>query len=327
MTSKEKILHRVQLGLHGPLIGAQGLGCMGMSEFYGTTDEAESRATLERALELGVTLFDTADMYGIGANEAFLASFVRTHREAVLIATKFGYARTPQNPDDWSIDNRPEFIRAAADRSLKRLGVDVIDLYYMHRRTDAVPLEESIGAMADLVAAGKVRWLGLSAVTAAELRAAHSIHPIAALQSEWSVFTREIEDDVVPAAFELGVTLVPYSPLGRGMLTGQTFTRSLKEGDARKNFPRFASQNEQANRQVVAKVEQAARGLGITPAQLALAWLHTQARKLNAKVVPIPGTRRCSRLEENVAAASIILPDDVTAMLDPLAGAVQGAAV
>ncbi|WP_077960714.1 aldo/keto reductase [Ensifer adhaerens] len=327
MTSKEKILHRVQLGSHGPLIGAQGLGCMGMSEFYGTTDEAESRATLERALELGVSLFDTADMYGIGANEAFLASFVRAHRDAVLIATKFGYARTPQSPDDWSMDNRPEFIRAAADRSLKRLGVDVIDLYYMHRRTDAVPLEDSIGAMADLVAAGKVRWLGLSAVTAVELRAAHAIHPIAALQSEWSVFTRGIEEDVVPAAFELGVTLVPYSPLGRGMLTGQAFAQSLTEGDARRSFPRFASQYHQANMQVVAKVEQAARGLGIAPAQLALAWLHTQGRTLNAKVVPIPGTRRRSRLEENVAAASIVLPDDVMAMLDPLAGAVQGAAV
>lgn len=327
MTSKNNILSRVQLGSNGPMIGAQGLGCMGMSEFYGATDEAESRATLERALELGVTLFDTADMYGVGANETFLAPFVKAHRGEVLIATKFGYTRTLQNPDDWSIDNRPAFIRAAVDRSLQRLGVDVIDLYYMHRRSEAVPLEEAIGAMADLVAAGKVRWLGLSAVTAAELRAAHAIHPIAALQSEWSIFTRAIEEDVVPAASELGVTIVPYSPLGRGMLTGQSFAQSLTEGDARRHFPRFSPENREANVALVARIEQLATGLNITPAQVALAWLNTKTRKLKAKAVPIPGTRKRRRLEENVAAASIILSDDVMGVLDPLADAVRGVAV
>jgi len=309
------------------MIGAQGLGCMGMSEFYGETDEVESRATLERALELGVTMFDTADMYGVGANEQFLAPFVAANRDKVVIATKFGYTRTPESPNDWSIDNRPEFIRAAIDRSLKRLGVDVIDLYYLHRRIDSVPLEDSIGAMGDLVRAGKVKWLGLSAVSAAELRAAHSIHPIAALQSEWSIFTRDIEQDVVPTAAELGVTIVPYSPLGRGMLTGQAFAAALTGDDARQQFPRFSAENRDANIRLVAKIEEIAAGKGVTPAQLALAWLSAQSGKLNAKAVPIPGTRKRSRLIENVAATSIKLTPDEMHMLEPLAAAVQGIAV
>jgi len=327
MTSKITAIPHVQLGQDGPLIGAQGLGCMGMSEFYGAIDEAESRATLERALELGVTMFDTADMYGVGANEEFLAPFIAANHDRAIIATKFGYVRSPEYPDDWSIDNRPEFIRAAADRSLKRLGVDVIDLYYMHRRIDDVPLDESIGAMADLVTAGKVRWLGLSAVSAAELRTAHAIHPIAALQSEWSIFTRDIENHVVPAAAELGVTIVPYSPLGRGMLTGQAFSDALTGDDARQNFPRFSAENRQANMRLVAMVEEIAAARGVTPAQLALAWLHTRSAELNAKTVPIPGTRKRNRLEENVAAASIPLTSDEMGRLQPLAAAVQGVAV
>ncbi len=327
MTSEITALPLVQLGRNGPLIGAQGLGCMGMSEFYGDTDELESRATLEHALALGVTMFDTADMYGLGANEEFLAPFIAAHRERVIIATKFGYARTPETPDDWSIDNSPEFIRAAVDRSLKRLGVETIDLYYMHRRIDAVPLEESIGAMADLVRAGKVKWLGLSAVSAAELRAAHEIHPIAALQSEWSIFTRDIEKDVVPAAAELGVTIVPYSPLGRGMLTGREFAGTLTGDDARRHFPRFAAENRQANMRLVATIEQMAGERGITPAQLALAWLYAQSNRLNIKTVPIPGTRRRSRLAENVAAVSIRLTAEDMDILEPLAAAVQGDAV
>ncbi|MFC4307515.1 aldo/keto reductase [Steroidobacter flavus] len=308
-------------------LGTQGLGCMGMSEFYGPTDETEARATLERALELGVRMFDTADMYGVGANETFLRPFIRAHRDRVVIATKFGYARTVDNPNDWSVDNRPEFIRAAVDRSLTRLGIDCIDLYYMHRRTQEVPLAESIGAMAELVTAGKVRWLGLSEVSAEELTAAHAIHPITALQSEWSLFTRQIESAVVPVASKLGVTLVPYAPLGRGMLTGKALAESLASADYRRHFPRFSAENRDANLRLVAKIEDLATGLGVTAAQLALAWLYARSRQLGVRIVPIPGTRRRSRLEENVAAASLRLDDDVLAELEPLAAAVQGMAV
>lgn len=327
MTSNSHPLPQIQLGHDGPLIGAQGLGCMGMSEFYGDTDESEARATLERALDLGVTMFDTADMYGMGANEAFLAPFIRAHRDRAIIATKFGYARSAESPDDWSVDNRPEFIRASVDRSLRRLGIETIDLYYMHRRNADVPLEDSIGAMADLVQAGKVRWLGLSAVSAEELRAAHRVHPIAALQSEWSLFTRQVEDSVVPAAIDLGVTMIPYSPLGRGMLTGSGFAGQLTQGDARQNFPRFAVENRNANMALVAKIEELASAHGVSAAQLALGWVHAQARHLGVKAVPIPGTRRRSRLEENVTAASLDLGADAMAALDPLAAAVQGIAV
>ncbi|MFA6157369.1 aldo/keto reductase [Mesorhizobium sp.] len=327
MTSENTSMPQVQLGQDGPTIGGQGLGCMGMSEFYGETDKAESRLTLERAIDLGINMFDTADMYGVGANEEFLAPFVSANRERVTIATKFGYRRTPENPDDWSIDNRPAFIRAAVDRSLRRLGVDVIDLYYMHRRTDSVALEDSIGAMAGLVAAGKVKWLGLSAVSASELRAAHAIHPIAALQSEWSIFTRDIEQDVVPAAAELGVTVVPYSPLGRGMLTGRAFATSLADTDARQHFPRFSAENRAANMLLVAKIEDIASARGVSAAQIALAWLYAQSRRLKVKMVPIPGTRKRSRLLENVTAASMILTVAEMEALAPLASAVQGITV
>ncbi|EHS49061.1 aldo/keto reductase [Rhizobium sp. PDO1-076] len=327
MTSKTITMPQVQLGQNGPMIGVQGLGCMGMSEFYGETDEAESRATLERALELGVTMYDTADMYGVGANEEFLAPFIAAHRDQIVIATKFGYTRTPETPDDWSLDNRPEFIRAAVDRSLKRLGVDAIDLYYMHRRDGATPLEESVGAMADLVTAGKVKWLGLSAVSPEDLRIAHAIHPIAALQSEWSIFTRDIEKDVVATAAELGVTIVPYSPLGRGMLTGQAFAASLTGDDARQYFPRFSVDNRVANMRLVARIEEIASAKGVTSAQLALAWLYAKSETLNVKAVPIPGTRKRTRLEENAAAVSITLTAEETQMLEPFAAAVQGVAV
>jgi aryl-alcohol dehydrogenase-like predicted oxidoreductase len=327
MTSENTFMPQVQLGDDGPMIGVQGLGCMGMSEFYGETDKAEARLTLESAIDLGINMFDTADMYGVGANEEFLAPFVAANRERVMIATKFGYSRTPESPDDWSIDNRPDYIRAAVDRSLRRLGVDIIDIYYMHRRTESVALEDSIGAMAELVKAGKVKWLGLSAVSASELRAAHAIHPIAALQSEWSIFTREIEQDVVPTAAELGVTVVPYSPLGRGMLTGRAFASSLTETDARQNFPRFSAENRAANMLLVAKIEDIAAARGVSAAQIALAWLYAQSRKLQVNAVPIPGTRKRSRLVENVAAASIILTAAEMEALAPLASAVQGITV
>ena len=327
MTSEKNTLPQVLLCQDGPTIGAQGLGCMGMSEFYGDTDQAESRLTLEKAIELGINLFDTADMYGLGANEEFLAPFVKANRDRVTIATKFGYSRTPESPDDWSIDNRPDFIRAAVDRSLKRLGVDVIDLYYMHRRTDSVPLEDSVGAMADLVTAGKVKWLGLSAVSASELRAAHAIHPIAALQSEWSIFTRDIEMDVVPTAAELGVTVVPYAPLGRGMLAGRTVAASITDGDARQQFPRFSGENRAANMQLVERIEDLASARGVSSAQIALAWLYAQGRSLKVKTVPIPGTRKRARLLQNVAAASIMLTSAEMEALAPLASSVKGHAV
>jgi len=327
MASDKNTIPRVELGRTGFMIGAQGLGCMGMSEFYGATDERASLETLQRASELGVTMFDTADMYGIGANEAFLAPFVRQHRDKVLIATKFGYARTVDNPDDWSIDNRPEFIRAAVDRSLKRLGVEVIDLYYMHRRASDVPLEDSVGAMADLVKAGKVKWLGLCSVSADELKTAHRIHPIAALQSEWSIFTRDIEEDVVPIAAKLGVTLVPYSPLGRGMLTGQLFSQQLTKQDSRKNFPRFSEENLVANLKLVTRIEELAKERKVTSAQLALAWLYTKAEQIDLTVIPIPGTRKRWRLEENLAAVSMRLTDVEKQSIEPLAAAVKGIAV
>jgi aryl-alcohol dehydrogenase-like predicted oxidoreductase len=327
MTSEIITMPQVQLGPTGPMVGTQGLGCMGMSEFYGEINEIESRATLERALELGVTMFDTADMYGVGANEEFLAPFIAAHRDEVIIGTKFGYARSPENPNDWSLNNRPEFIRTAVDRSLTRLGVDVIDLYYMHRRDGVTPLEESVAAMADLVTAGKVKWLGLSAVSVDELRAAHAIHPISALQSEWSIFTRDIEKEIVPAAAELGVTIVPYSPLGRGMLTGRAFAGGLTGDDARQNFPRFSPENREANMRLVAKIEEIASAKGVTSAQLALAWLYAQSVRLGAKTVPIPGTRKRTRLAENVTAVSIKLSADEMDMLEPLAFAVQGIAV
>lgn len=327
MTSENVSMPQVRLGQDGPMIGAQGLGCMGMSEFYGATDEAESRSTLETAIELGISMFDTADMYGLGANEEFLAPFISAHRERVTIATKFGYRRTPERPDDWSIDNSPDYIRSAVDRSLRRLGVDVIDLYYMHRRAESVALEDSIGAMAEMVRAGKVKWLGLSAVSASELRAAHAIHPIAAVQSEWSIFTRDIERDVVPAAAELGITVVPSAPLGRGMLTGRAFATSLTDQDARQQFPRFSAENRAANMPLVAMIEAIASARGVTAAQIALAWLYTQGRKLDVKMVPIPGTRKRSRLRENVAAASITLSAPEMEALEPIAAAVQGTTV
>ncbi|WP_432382905.1 aldo/keto reductase [Duganella sp. P38] len=305
--------------------GVQGLGCMGMSEFYGDTDPAEARATLALALDCGVRMFDTADMYGLGANEEFLAPFVRAHRQRVLIATKFGYTRTAANPDDWGLDNRPAYIRGAVERSLKRLGVDTIDLYYMHRRQADVPIEDSVGAMADLVAAGKVRWLGLCEVSADELRAAHAVHPISALQSEWSVFSRGLEGAVLDVARGQGTAVVPFAPLGRGLLTGAAL--ALDAGDARRHFPRFQDGNRDANQALAAQVATLAAGRGISAAQMALAWLYTRAEALNVKVVPIPGTRRRSRLSENLQAAAIRLNDAEMAALNQLAASVRGVGV
>ncbi|MEW2633271.1 aldo/keto reductase [Streptomyces sp. NPDC048389] len=316
---------QVRLGTDGPLVGVQGLGCMGMSEFYGDTDEAAARETLEVALTEGVTLFDTADMYGMGANEEFLAPFVRAHRDEITLATKFAVDRTA-DPDSRGVRNDPAYIRRAVEDSLRRLGIDVIDLYYMHRRDPAVPLAESVGAMAELVDRGLVGHIGLSEVTGAELREAHAVHPVAALQSEWSLFSRDVERSAVGAAAELGVALVPYSPLGRGFLTG-TFTDAAKDlsaSDFRRYQPRFTGENARANAALLEPVHKIAAAHGATAAQVALAWVQQRADVHGLAVVPIPGTRKAARLRENLAATRVVLTDAELATLEPIAGRVAG---
>ncbi|MEU4212696.1 aldo/keto reductase [Streptomyces sp. NPDC026206] len=325
--SSDSTITSVALGNGGPEVGVQGLGCMGMSFAYGpTTDEAEARATLERALELGVTLFDTADMYGLGENEKFIAPFIRAHRDQVVLATKFAIVPDPDNPVQRTIRNDRPYIRQAVEASLRRLGVDEIDLYYMHRRNPDVPIEESVGAMAELVAEGKVKHLGLSEVTGSELREAQAVHPIAAVQSEWSLFSRDIEANVVPAARELGVALVPYSPLGRGFLTGAFVhaDKELSSDDWRRTLPRFTGDNAAANAALLEPVRRIAEARGISLGQVALAWAQQQAQVHGLTVVPIPGTRRRSRLEENTAATRIELGADELAALEPIAGQVSG---
>ncbi|MGY2011513.1 aldo/keto reductase [Nocardia gipuzkoensis] len=311
------------LGTGGIQVGTQGLGCMGMSEFYGPSDLTESRATLDRALELGVTLFDTADVYGSGHNEEFLSDFVGAHRDRVVLATKFGIVRKADDPAYRGFDNSPAYIRGSVEGSLRRLRIDTIDLYYMHRKDPAVPIEDTVGAMAELVREGKVRALGLSEVTGAELRAAHAVHPIAAVQSEWSLFSRDVERTVVPAAAELGVTFVPYSPLGRGFLTG-SFTGSTDAKDFRSSMPRFSGENATRNAELLGPLRAIAEARGITLAQVALAWVHAQADVHGLAVVPIPGTRSRTRLTDNVAAATITLTADELATLEPIAGQVAG---
>ena len=313
------------LGTEGPVVGLQGLGCMGMSEFYGDTDTTEALATLDRALELGVTLFDTADIYGNGENEKLIGPFVRANRDRVVLATKFAIDRRADDPAHRGVRNDPAYIRQAVEASLSRLGVDVIDLYYMHRRTPEVPLAESVGAMGELVQAGKVKYLGLSEVTGPELREAHAVHPIAAVQSEWSLFSRDVERTAVPAAAELGVAFVPYSPLGRGFLTGAFANATeLGAGDFRQYQPRFTGDNAAHNAALLAPVQKIAAAHGVTPAQVALAWVQQQAEVHGLTVVPIPGTRKRSRLEENVAATALRLGADELAALEPIAAQVVG---
>ncbi|MFK4864974.1 aldo/keto reductase [Streptomyces sp. CSMPJR101] len=313
------------LGADGPEVGVQGLGCMGMSFAYGPSDADASRATLERALDLGVTLYDTADAYGSGENERFLAPFFKAHRDEVVIATKFGLAIHPDDPTKRIIRNDEPYIRRCVEASLKRLDVDVIDLYYMHRRQVEIPLEETVGVMADLVREGKVRQLGLSEVTAGELRQARAVHPIAAVQSEWSLFSRDIETGVVPAARELGVTLVPYSPLGRGFLTG-SFARAeeLSADDFRRQQPRYTGENAAANAALLDPLRAIAEARGATPGQIALAWVQQRAAVHGLPVVPIPGTRSPARVEENTAATRIELDAAELALLEPLADRVSG---
>ncbi|KAA0581388.1 aldo/keto reductase [Azospirillum sp. B21] len=292
-----------------------GLGCMGMSEFYGPTDDAQSLATLERAFELGVTHYDTADMYGGGHNESLLARFLAGKRDRVVIATKFGIVR---QPGEYArrIDTSPAYVAQACDASLKRLGVEAIDLYYAHRLNPDIPVEETVGAMADLVKAGKVRALGLSEVSAATLRRAHTVHPIAAVQSEYSLWTRDMEDAVLPACRELGISLVAYAPLGRGMLTGAVSSPDqFAENDFRRIAPRFAGDNFDRNLALVEQVKALAAQKGCTPGQVALAWLLAQG----PEILPIPGTKRIKYLEENVGAAAVTLTDaEVKALSDAL---------
>ncbi|QKW06294.1 aldo/keto reductase [Streptomyces sp. NA04227] len=315
-----------QLGTDGPEVGIQGLGCMGMSWAYGPTDADEARATLERALELGVTLYDTADVYGAGENEKFLAPFVAAHRDEIVLATKYALHIDPQNMERRSIRNDPAYIRSSIEASLRRLGTETVDLYYMHRRDVSVPLEESVGAMAELVREGKVKHLGLSEVTAAELRAAHAVHPIAAVQSEWSLFSRDIEESVVAEAARLGVALVPYSPLGRGFLAGlfADARTDLSDDDFRRTLPRFSGENAAANAALLTPLHEVARAHEASPAQIALAWVQQQASRRGLTVVPIPGTRKRSRIEENTAATRIELTEGEFAALEPIAGQVAG---
>ncbi|MFF5569796.1 aldo/keto reductase [Streptomyces luteogriseus] len=315
-----------KLGDHGPEVSVQGLGCMGMSFGYGPSDADASRATLERAFELGVTFYDTADAYGAGENERFLAPFFKAHRDDVVIATKFALSIPPDDPTRRIVRNDPPYIRQAVEASLKRLDVDAIDLYYMHRRDVNVPIEESVGTMADLIREGKVKHLGLSEVTAGELRAAHAVHPIAAVQSEWSLFSRDIETHVVPAARELGVALVPYSPLGRGFLTG-SFTdaeQDLSAGDFRRQQPRFTGDNATANATLLELIRSVAEAHDATLGQIALAWVQQRATVHGLPVIPIPGTRKPARVEENTAATRIVLTDEQLDLLDGIAAQVAG---
>ncbi|MCT4352866.1 aldo/keto reductase [Streptomyces sp. Je 1-79] len=313
-------------GQDGPEIGVQGFGAMGISEFYGDTDEAAARDTLDAALEAGVTLFDTADIYGSGANEEFLAPFLARHRDEVTLATKFAVERRADDPHYRGIRNDPAYIRKAVEASLRRLGIETIDLYYMHRRDPQVPFAESVGAMAELVREGKVRYLGLSEVTGAELREAHAVHPITALQSEWSLFSRDVEQSAVGAAAELGVTFVPYSPLGRGFLTGAfaDASKELSGDDYRAYQPRFSGENAVRNTALLAPVHKIAADHGATAAQVALAWVHQRASVHGLTVVPIPGTRKRTRLAENAAATRLKLTDPELAELEPIAAQVAG---
>lgn len=310
----EQPIPRRRLGTQGLAVSAIGLGCMGMSDAYGPSDDADSLAVLHHAIDLGVNFLDTADMYGVGANERLLSQILRTRREEVVLATKFGNVRAPDGAF-LGIDGRPEYVRQACDASLRRLGVDHIDLYYQHRVDPQVPIEETVGAMAGLVAAGKVRHLGLSEASGATVRRAAAVHPIAALQSEYSLWTREIENDALPACRELGIGLVAYSPLGRGFLTGAIRSAdSLDASDWRRQNPRFSADNIQTNLALVDAVKQLAQDRGCTSAQLALAWLLHQGED----IVPIPGTRRIARLEENAAACALRLSAEELARLDTI---------
>ncbi|WP_300682114.1 aldo/keto reductase [Nocardioides sp.] len=308
-------------------VSTLGLGCMGMSEFYGTGDDAESTRVIHRALDLGVTFLDTSDMYGPFTNERLVGAAIAGRRDEVQLATKFGVDRG-DGGSTRSINGRPEYVRSACDASLQRLGVETIDLYYQHRIDPTVPIEETVGAMAELVQAGKVRYLGLSEAAPETIRRAHATHPITALQTEYSLFTRDLEDEIALVLAELGIGLVPYSPLGRGMLTGKQEWTTAEQGDGRASayFPRFQGDALQANLRLVAAIEEIATRRGCTPGQLALAWVLAQADRLGVGIAPIPGTKRLPYLEENAAAVRVHLDADDLAALESAVprGAVQG---
>jgi aryl-alcohol dehydrogenase-like predicted oxidoreductase len=306
-----------RLGDDGPLVGEIGLGCMGMSEFYGDADEAESIRTIHRALELGITMLDTADMYGNGRNEELVGRAIAGRRDQVFLATKFGIVRDPNDPQKRAFNGRPEYVRAACDASLARLGTDHIDLYYQHRVDPATPIEETVGAMHELVHAGKVRYLGLSEAPAEIVRRAEAVAPIIALQSEYSLFTRDIETNGVLATIrELGIALVAYSPIGRGVLTGTIKSANdFAPDDFRRTVPRYQGENLTHNLAIVKRIEVIAHDAGITPAQLALAWVLAQGED----IVPIPGTKRVKYVEENCAAADVRLTPLQLTLLDEIA--------
>lgn len=315
-------------GGSGIEVSTLGLGCMGMSDFYGEPDEAGALRTLDRAIGLGVNFFDTADVYGLGSNEELVGKALAPRRSGLVIATKFGLVRN--GAGDWlGVNGKPEYVRSCCDASLARLGVDEIDLYYQHRADAETPIEETVGAMKELVEAGKVRALGLSEVSASTLRRACAVHPIAALQTEYSLWSREPEGELIPACRELGVTFVPYSPLGRGMLAGAVSSREeMPAHDYRHNTPRFQGENFDRNRALAARLEEVASGLGATPAQVALAWVLAQNPSSGpADIVPIPGTKRVKYLEQNVAAAGLDLDEGAVSMLEelfPRTGAAAG---
>ena len=298
-------MKQVKLGSQGAMVSRMGLGCMGMSEFYGERDDAESTATLLRALELGINFWDTADTYGIGDNEELIAKTLAGRRSSVFLATKFANVRTKADPTKWAISGKPDYVKSACDASLKRLGTDYIDLYYQHRVDPNTPIEETVGAMAELVQAGKVKYLGLSEASPATIRKAHAVHPITALQTEYSLWERHVELNILPTVRELGIGFVPYSPLGRGFLTGAIKSKSdLGASDSRsQRYPRFAGENFDRNQKIVERIEKIAAKKNVKPGQLALAWVLAQGED----VVPIPGTKRRTYLDENAAASNITL--------------------
>ncbi len=313
-------MQQVSLGRSDLKVSKMGLGCMGMSDFYGSFNDADSIAVIHHALNRGLNFLDTADMYGVGRNEELIGKAIAGQREKYVIATKFGSVRNQETGAFLGINGKPEYVRAAAEASLKRLGMDVIDLYYQHRVDPKTPIEETVGAMAELVKEGLVRYLGLSEANSANIRRAVAIHPIAALQTEYSLWSRDPEDDTLATCLELGIGFVPYSPLGRGFLTGQIKRiEDFAADDFRRTNPRFVGENFAKNLEVVKKVEELAAQKNCTPGQLALAWLYAQGQTFGMDFVPIPGTRRMAYLDENIAALEVNLTGKDLAALEQVA--------